>query len=49
MRRELFKTLSIVSQFGFVQNDTALLALAIARRYFIKIVPKKIKYIIESR
>ena len=36
LRREVFKTLALVSQFGFVQNDTALLALAIARRYTIK-------------
>ncbi|XP_023333547.1 uncharacterized protein LOC111705272 [Eurytemora carolleeae] len=32
LRRELFKTLTLISQFGFVQNDTALLALAIARK-----------------
>ena len=32
LRRELSKALSLVSQFGYVHNDTTLLNLAIARK-----------------
>jgi hypothetical protein len=45
----IFQTLSLVTQFGFVQNDLALLVLAVARRYLYTVKKKVIDFPVPSR